>query len=600
MKYKLLYPLALFPALVFSLSYDVNFTGLEDKNALQAVKNASDLVSLQKRPPASINALRYRIQSDIPNLLKILKAYAYYDAVITTKIDYQQEQAKVYLYIEPGPQYTLGTYKIFHGDCSEQLLDIPQCGAITGQELGLQIGKPALSVDIVNAELSLLHRLARCGYPLAYIDKRRVEVDMATTIVEPAVCIEEGPLAKFGPAMIFGLKDVHPRYIERRLAWKEGDLYNADLVEETQARLLKSDLFSSVLLNHGEHLDPLGELPMKMRLTEAKHRSVNFSVFYATVDGPGGSAGWTHRNMRGMGEIFSVYGEWSFRYWVGSLSYAKPDFLRLDQMYRVWGNVSREDIDPYLAFNYTAGQRIERKIDEQKSGSIGLKFDYIDVSKSASDGHYALAGLPIFFKYNTTDSVLDPTKNYSIVYQGTPYQSLLHGDQRFIKQRLTGCLYIPLTKSNFCILAFRTQFGSIAGTQRKNVPLPKLFLGGSLDDLRGYKYKTVSPRKRYAPDRNKPLGGRSAIFTTIETRFRVSQTIGIVPFFDLGTVTDTEYPQVHAKWYKSIGAGLRYFAFFGPLRFDVAFPLDRRKKFGHKNTYVDPFLQFYASVGQTF
>lgn len=593
-------PFALIPFVSFALDYDVRFVGLDDGNALSALKDASDLVSQQDRPPASINALRYRVQSDIPRLLQVLRAYAYYDATISSNITRERDFAKVELVIRPGDQYTLSEYEIFHGDCEEIALSIPPCPTITGNDLGLRVGAPALSVDIVNAELSLLNALARCGHPLAYIDKRKVEVDMSEKVVKPAVCVQEGPMANFGPSIFFGLKGVHPRYIERRIAWKEGEMYNAALVEETQRRILKSNLFSSVLLNHGDQLDPIGELPMKIRLTEAKHRSVNTSVFYGTVDGPGGSAGWTHRNMRGMGEIFSAFAEWSFRYWVGSVSYTKPDFLRLDQTYKVWAEASREDINPYLAYTYAAANRIERVLDRKKTGSIGLEFQYIDVQKSANDGQYALAGLPVLLKYNATDSDLDPTQNFSVVYQGIPYQSLLHMDQHFVKQRITGCFYLPLNASKSCVLALRTQFGSIAGAKREDVPLPLLFLGGSLDDLRGYKYKTVSPRKTTAPDRNKPLGGRSAIFASIETRFRVTSTIGLVPFFDFGTVTEDELPEVHAKWFKSVGAGLRYFAFFGPLRFDLAFPLDRRKKFGHKNTYFDPIAQFYASVGQAF
>ncbi len=591
---------ALLPFIAFALDYDVRFVGLDDAKALKALKDASDLISLQDRPPASINALRYRVQSDIPRLLQVLRAYAYYDAVIVSHVTRQPGSALVELEIRAGIQYKLTEYEIFHGDCEQKITAIPPCPLISGNDLGLRVGAPALSVDIVNAELSLLNVLARCGHPLAYIDKRKVEVDMSEKTVKPAVCIQEGPLANFGPSIFFGLKEVHPRYIERRLAWKKGEVYNAGLVEETQRRILKSNLFSSVLLNHGDQLDPIGELPMKIRLTEAKHRSVNTSVFLATVDGPGGSAGWTHRNMRGMGEIFSAYLEWSMLYWVGSVAYTKPDFLRLDQTYKVWAEASREDITPYLAYTYAASQRIERMLDRKKSGSIGLEFQYIDVQSSANDGQYLLMGIPLLLKYNATDSDLNPTKNFSVVYQAIPYQSLFHASQHFVKQRLTGCFYQPLDASKFCVLALRTQFGSIAGVRREDVPLPILFLGGSLDDLRGYKYKTVSPRKTTAPDRNKPLGGRAAIFISLESRFRVTETIGVVPFFDLGTVTESELPEVHAKWFKSVGAGLRYFAFFGPLRFDLAFPLDRRKKFGHNNTYIDPILQFYASVGQTF
>jgi len=576
------------PIFAAALPYEINFVGLKNEAALKALLDASTLVTLQNRPPASINGIRYRAASDIPTLLKVLRAFAYYDASIDYDVENEKDGVQVYIFIRPGPQYKLSSYQIFHGDCTE-LATVPNCDPLSPERIGLNLGEPALSVNIVNAELQLLTELARCGYPLASVEKRKVEVDMAEKKVDAASCIQEGPLSKFGPISLFGLKGVKPRYIEKKIAWKEGQIYNPDAVEETQKRLLNSDLFSSVMISHAEQLDAAGELPMKMRITEAKHRQVSIGAFYATVDGPGVSFGWVNRNVRGMGEIVSIDGEFSKRYLAGTISYKIPDVFRLDQTYRVIGEISRENIRAYIAFIYRAANYFDRKFDLKRSGSVGFEVEHINVARSASNGTYIVAGLPIIARYNTSDSILDPTKGYSLVYQVTPYQSLEHSNQHFIKQRLTGCIYIPMTASKRFILALRFQFGSVAGAKQRNVPLPKLFLGGSEDDLRGYRYKTVSPLNF----QGRPLGGRSAVFATVETRFRVTKNVGIVPFADFGTVTLSELPELQAKWFKSVGIGLRYFTFFGPLRFDVGFPLDRRKK-------IDPAFRLYASIGQTF
>ena len=576
--------LLFFPLVLSALCYDVEFEGLRDSACIKALRSASDLVSLQERPPASINSLRYRADSDLPNLSRVLRAFAYYDSSITYEIDTSEPIARVVVTIHPGEQYTVGSYQVYKGECATPAEVVGCC------PFEVPLNKPALSIDIVNAELDLLTELSRCGYPLAYIEKRRVEVDMAKKEVNAAVCVQEGPLTEFGPISIFGLRNIHPRYIERRITWREGATYDSDYVAETQKRILKTELFSSVYISHGEQVDEMGQLPMKIRLTESKHRLLSLGVYYATVDGPGASFSWTHRNMRGMGEVFTAEGDFSMRWVSGQLTYKKPDFLGIpDQSYRILGGVSREDIHPYHAFTYRAANYYDKKIDPERSFSAGLKVEHIHVSNSASNGTYLLAGLPIFSKYDTSNSPLDPTRGYTIVYQATPYQSLFHGNQHFFKQRLTGTFYIPVTPSKRCILALRMQFGSIAGARRQDVPLTKLFLGGSEDDLRGYKYKTVSP----IGEHHRPLGGRSAIFASVETRIRATETIGIVPFADFGTVTFSEIPQFNAKWYKSVGVGLRYYAFFGPLRFDAGFPLDRRKG-------IDSWVRFYASVGQTF
>ena len=207
------------PMVVVALHYDVKFVGLDDSACLKAVKNTSDLINLEDRPPSSINGLKFRIEADIPSLLKVMRAFSYYDASFTYAIDPKHDPVQVVVRIHPGAPYTLGSYQVFHGACKE-LASVVDCTPLTPEHLGLKIDQPIHSVEIVNAELQVLTELSRCGYPLAVIDKRRVEVDEAKKEVAAAVCIQEGPLSKFGPSYFFGLQNIHPRYIERRVTWK--------------------------------------------------------------------------------------------------------------------------------------------------------------------------------------------------------------------------------------------------------------------------------------------------------------------------------------------------------------------------------------------
>ena len=475
--------------------------------------------------------------SDIPEVLRVLHAFSYYDASLNTDLEIgEKEPYQVYVFIQSGPQFMLTSYEVYNGDC-KHLAEIPNCRSFTPKQLGLELDRPALSVDIVNGELNLLAELSKCGYPLAYIDKRRVEVDMSEKTVQAASCIQEGPLSKFGPSTFFGLKGIKPRFIDSKLGWKEGDIYDSDVIEKTQERLLKSELFSSVYITHGDELDEKGELPMKLRFSEAKHQRISIGGFYGTVDGPGFTFAWTHRNIGGMGDILSAKGDVSKRFIAGNITYKKPDFLTFDQTYRALGELSRENIRAYLAFIYRGANYIDRKIDAKTNVSAGMKLEHINVANSASNGTYLVLGAPLFIRYDNSDNFLDPTQGISIVYSATPYQSLFHSNQHFVKQRLTTCFYAPIVTPKL-VLALRAQFGSVAGTDRKNIPMTKLFLGGSENELRGYRYKTVSPLNHH----RKPYGGRSAVYATAEIRLKLTKTIGIVPFADFGTVTFSQVP----------------------------------------------------------
>jgi translocation and assembly module TamA len=78
----------------------------------------------------------------------------------------------------------------------------------------------------------------------------------------------------------------------------------------------------------------------------------------------------------------------------------------------------------------------------------------------------------------------------------------------------------------------------------------------------------------------------------LEARVKITDTIGIVPFFDAGSYYDKPAPQLGHTLLYGVGLGLRYFTAFGPLRLDLATPLHKRNG--------DSPIQVYISLGQAF
>jgi translocation and assembly module TamA len=578
-----------FPSYIFAVipSYSVKFSGLKNHEILRVLEDNSQLIQLQQHPPRSINALKYRAETDIPNLLEILKTYGYFDAKIITDIEPTSSGVSVFVFIEAGPRYILDAFNIYSTPC-EKKLPFLRCKYLSLEDLEIQIKRPTSYRDIINTDLKVLTGLSDCGYPLASTHSREVIVDRKSKIITVDMCVNPGPLCHFGYTTMAGLETIKPLFIAKKIRWKEGDLYSPKEIEETQKRLLETNLFGSVLISHKEQLDSQEQLPMKITVTEAKHKNISLGVNFATIDGFGASIGWANRNVNQMGEQVSINFDISQRSNSGDFIYRKPDFAKLDQDYVFRLLANSERIHVYNSFSYGMTNRIDRKIDKRTYISYGFKQEYIEVKKSINNGYFFLLGLPVYFCYSTANHLLNPTKGFTIIYKPTPYCNLKIKDRFFLKQRLINNLYFPVTKNDFLVLAFRIQLGSIIGPNINKLPFNKLFLGGSDDDLRGYRYKTVSP-KDYKGD---STGGRSAIYLTFEPRFRVTKTIGFVPFVDFGNVTRKQYPTPIGKWRKSLGIGLRYFTFFGPLRFDIGFPLNRSKQ--------DPKYRVYVSIGQTF
>ncbi|MBI2743380.1 MAG: BamA/TamA family outer membrane protein [Chlamydiales bacterium] len=569
------------------LSYSVEFEGLYDSDALRSVKEVSQLIALKKHRPSSLGALRYRADADVADIVKVLHGRGYYEAAVTVRMEEVMDEMRVTMIIKPGPIYTIGSYEVrLYCRVPEACV---QCTQISPEVLEMTPGKSAEAPKILQAELKILELLADCGYPLASIVEREMVADGEKKSVEILVKVDTGPLTHFGLPSLSGQRRVRPEFIEKKILWKQGDLYQDTKVERTQSALLDTGLFSAVMITHEDALNEAGELPMRIDVTENKHRSVHVGISYQTVFGPGGTFGWEHRNINGLGRKLSIHGEVTRISHSGMATYNIPDFHNPHQEFVGQAQAMHESITAYSERSYNLLGRIERKFGERFRASIGLKGEELIVRDSVENGNFPLFELPLYFRWSSADDLLDPTSGATWQYIATPTVNVRRSAKFYLYEEMIQSVYLPLTKNRKVVLAQKVTLGSIFSGGLDDVPVPKRFLGGSEEDLRGYKYLTVSPLFHH----HKPIGGRSAVYYTLETRFRVSKSIGLVPFFDAGNVYRTMLPTFRGKWRKSVGLGVRIFSFIGPLRFDVGVPLNRRKG-------LDSKYRLFVSIGQMF
>ena len=104
--------------------------------------------------------------------------------------------------------------------------------------------------------------------------------------------------------------------------------------------------------------------------------------------------------------------------------------------------------------------------------------------------------------------------------------------------------------------------------------------------MRGYGYQRLGP---FDPNGD-PIGGRSLNEFSIEARYRFGD-YGIVPFFDGGNAYSSTLPHFDNLHFGA-GFGGRLYTNFGPIRVDVATPLNPRKGDGR--------IALYISIGQAF
>ncbi len=562
-----------------SIDYKVHFLGLDDKEALESVKGASFLTTLRNKKPISINALRYRADSDIPDILQALRSHGYYDATAHVQIVQEEEkEVDVFVMIQPGPLYTIKSFEI----------TVKPEGALEASALGLSPAMPANTIKILDTELKALSLLSECGYPLASISDRQIVADYKTKTITIHLFIEAGPLSHFGATLLKGGSRVKKKVFENKISWKKGDIYDTRLIDITQKKLLDTGLFSSIIISHGDTLNANKQLPMRIEATETKHKNINVGASYQTFFGPGLTFGWENRNVSGLGRNLSLKGDVTAHTHTGSATFFVPDWWKVNQDYVFKAQILQESLFAYHEKSYDLTQRIERRFGTQYRASIGVELERILVTNSVANGTFSLLEIPLYFRFSSANDLLDPTQGSTLEVTLTPTVNFSHLDRYYLSNSFSYAHYYQVTHTHYFMIANRIMINSIWSHHLSAVPVPKRVLGSSDEDLRGYRFRTVSPL-----DGHKPMGGRFGLFYTLEGRFRISRTIGIVPFFDLGQVELSSFPKWDEKWYKSVGLGFRYFTFLGPIRLDLAFPLDRRKG-------IDSYYRILVSLGQTF
>jgi translocation and assembly module TamA len=464
------------------LRYDVTFAGAPSAAVAELVKRVSKLESERKKGVANAVVLDRRAARDVKRFTEVLHSEGFYDAIVDYRIDPTKSPAAVAVRLDPGPQYAISEVGVrLVGAATDE-------GPIAGELARLRaiVGEPARAKDILDAEGAFLAGVIARGYPLARISEQRYVVDHATDSVRVDVALDTGEKAKFGRIAFFGLIDVHESYVRNRLPWKDGAPYDPAEVDKGRRELISTGLFSNARIEHADHVEADGTLPMTVTVVEGKFRTVALGVRYDSTLGAGGGASWEHRNFLGGGERLRVSGDVGQSGYAAGLVWREPDFLRPGYTLSYRAGYEERDTTAYDIRRAYAGVALEIPFSDTIVTTGGVTLEWTPVETKAreedsgerdQDDTFLLLGFPLSFIRSTTDSLLEPTRGTRVEFSVTPYADISGKDLAFSVARVTPSLYIPfdppLLRSG--VVATRLSIGSIEGAKRDEVPADKRF-----------------------------------------------------------------------------------------------------------------------------
>ena len=573
------------------LNYRAEITGAEDSDLADLLDKVSELKTLEDKPPASEEALRGRADRDLGRLADAARSLGYWDAEFSYDIDTGADPAKVTVTVKQGPLFHVASVTVLGPD--GQPLSIPQ----DEHKLPLKPGDSARTAPVVATETALVSALGDSGHPFAKVVDRRVQIDKDTQTMDVTYTLDPGAVMRFGPLAIEGLERLDPTYVEGRLRWQRGEIYNASKVEETRRALIESGLFSTVRITPMADPDNPADVRMTIDTTERLHRTIGVGLAYNTSQGAGARAFWENRNLFGNAEYLRVAADVGQQTDAFRANFRRPDFLAIDQDFLATAELANDTPVAYRSRRAIVSAGLERRFSPVLTAGIALQgtkanvvqlADVNSITAAQRTQHYTLVGVPAYLKLDETDNLLNPTRGYRGQLSVTASHTLSRPTLNFISNLVSGSTYWALGSEERAILAGRALLGSLDGVPLFQLPADQRIYAGGGGSIRPYGYQLAGP----LDIGNKPIGGKSSLVLNLEARVKITENIGIVPFVDAGSYYESPVPQVGRTLLYGVGLGLRYYTAFGPLRLDLATPLHKRS--------ADSPIQVYISLGQAF
>lgn len=559
-----------------------------------------------------------RARADEELLGDILRTYGYYDgdvvrqlsggrregaageAAVAADADVASREPSVRFDILPGTRYSFGRIDLGALPTLRQ----PDASTLVAA-FGIKSGDPLYADRIVDQELNLRVALGEIGYPFADVGDPELLIDHARAQGDLTLDVQPKGKYVFGPVVSSDPRFLSGRHLGSIARFDPGDVFQQSLETDLRRAILATGLVSSVTVTPRETRAPVGDQPgevaMDVTFEKAPLRTIAGAIGYGTEDGFKLEGSWEHRNLFPPEGALRLRGILGTREALASVGLRRNNFRGRDQILSVdlyASDITTQAVDSRGLGLRTTFERVSNFLFQKPvSWQIGGELLYTDERnrdvRIAPGGPtprrtFLVGGLFGSVTLDGSDDLLDPTEGYRTTLFVAPEVSQQGGTQSFYVRTQADASYYQ--SFGELTLAGRVRAATIQGAGIDDIaPSRRLYAGGGAS-VRGYGFQGVGPRDALG----NPTGGASLVEFSLEARVPTplfSGAIELVPFIDAGSVSRSSTPQFGDIRFGA-GIGLRYKTTFGPIRVDVATPLNPLPG--------DSPVVVYVSLGQAF
>lgn len=500
--------------------------------------------------------VRYRFRNAPSEIRRALETYGYYSANVESELDFEESCFSARFTVNVGPVTTItrSTVAVRGGDgLFEPIL----------QRHPLREGARLDHVVYEGFKSDINDLAARYGFLEGRFSSQQVLVDASADSATIDLVYETGPRYRFGE-ITFEPDVLEPQKLARYQPFDPGAPYDSERLNALYLALIESGYFDDVVV---ETLDPVDKrLPVSVELIPGKTRYLRAGVGISTDYGPGLSLQQNNRLLNRKGHQRSLELSVSAVETEIGGTYRIPQTSRADTWLTLYGGFIAEDTETSRTESTTVGIRRSSPRGQNWIETLffEVNFDDFDIAGTSDDTIYLVPGVNYTYTW-TDDALVRPARAHRFGIEVSGASRATGSSVNFASVRVDGRIVRQLTE-NIRILG-RSRIGATMTDSFERLPPRVRFFSGGDSRVRGFDFESIG----VADEGGNIIGGDRLMEFSLELDRSIADNWAIATFVDAASVSLSSFSD-HFR--RAAGIGVRWYSPLGPVRFDIAKPID--------------------------
>lgn len=548
------------PLGVFAAEVETKIDGVDDKAMVKNIEATLSIVRERKRDDLTDDVIKQLHDRASVEILKAVEPFGYYGAQVKSTLTPR------------GHGKFDARYVVTLGDpVRVRNVHVEVTGEGRDREPFPTLVKafPLKRGDVLDQRLytrtknQFANAVADSGYLEARFTTTAIRIQREMNLADVEIVLDTGPLYRFGE-VTFDSTSVDERVLRSFVSFKPGDPFRYSKLLSFQSRLGGTPYFSRVEAVPRRDLGTGTVVPIEVKLETRRPRRYEIGAGYGTDTGPRVLFSAEFRRLNRTGHRYNMRANVSEVELSASAAYVIPALYPKKHEYTIAALAARIDPVAYETQRFAIGPTRS----QPRFGcleSITLSYEHEDYTVGPDDGITNLFIGGLTYSLKNSDDPISPSKGYRMDFGARGTDDAVGSSQSFASLTATGKAVRTLWP-RWRLIA-RLDVGKTWTSDFRDLPPTVRFFAGGDASVRGYEYQSLGPRA----DNGQVIGGEILLTTSGELEFAITSKFGIAGFFDAGNAFSGMGDGVLEQ---GAGGGLRWKSPVGPVRLDLAFPLD--------------------------